>query len=267
MNSKEIWAPELHFIQGKWYLYYAADDGNNDHHRIWILENASPNPLEGQWTDKGQLKLPDDKSAIDASMFEHLGQLYCIWSGWAGDENVSQNIYIAKMSNPWTAEGQRTMISTPQYNWEMKRPSTDLPTVNEGPEFLRHGDKVFIIYSASGCWTDDYCLGMLTASTGANFMDPNSWKKSDKPVFEKNPAGQAFAPGHNGFFKSPDGKEDWIIYHANPKSGQGCGANRSARMQQFTWNQDGTPNFGKPVPLDEVLERPIRGREVREILR
>ena len=256
MNAKEIWAPEIHFINGKWYFYYAADDGNNHNHRMWVLENASANPLEGAWTDKGQLLLPDDKWAIDASVFEHNGQLYCIWSGWEGEENVSQNIYIVKMQNPWTPEGERVMISTPEYDWEKKGSTSDLPTVNEGPQFLQKEDKLFIVYSASGCWTDDYVLGLLTARADADLMDPQAWKKSETPVFEKNPEGQAFGPGHNGFFKSPDGTEDWIIYHANPESGQGCGGKRSARIQKFTWKADGTPDFGTPVSLKDHLEKP-----------
>jgi GH43 family beta-xylosidase len=86
--------------------------------------------------------------------------------------------------------------------------------------------------------------------------DSKSWKKSKTPVFVKNPEGQAFGPGHNGFFKSADGKEDWIIYHANPKTGQGCGGSRSARIQKISWRSDGTPDFGKPVPLTEEIAGP-----------
>ncbi len=261
MNSKEIWAPEMHFIDDKWYFYYAADDGDNHNHRMWVLENASANPLEGEWTDKGQLMLPDDKWAIDASVFEHNGQLYCIWSGWKGEDNVSQNIYIVKMQNPWTPEGERVMISTPEYEWEKGGSSEDLPTVNEGPQFLQKDDKLFIVYSASGCWTDDYALGLLTASADADLMDASSWKKAENPVFEKNPEGQAYAPGHNGFFKSPDGTEDWIIYHANAESGQGCGGQRSARIQKFTWKADGTPDFGRPVSVEDSLEKPAGENE------
>lgn len=256
MNSKEIWAPELHFIQGKWYFIYAADDGDNQNHRMWVLENSSENPLDGEWIDKGKMMLPDDKWAIDASMFEHKGQLYCIWSGWEGDVNVSQNIYITKMKNQWTSEGDRVMLSKPELDWERKGNFDGLPVVNEGPQFLQHKEKIFIIYSASGCWTDDYALGMLSTTSDADLMDPASWEKHKTPVFSKNPEGQAFGPGHNGFFKSMDGKEDWIIYHANPKTGQGCGRNRSTRIQKISWKNDGTPDFGTPIPLKEALVSP-----------
>ena len=252
MNSKQIWAPEIHFLDGKWYFYYAADDGNNDHHRIWVLENEG-DPFDGNWVDKGELQLPGHKWAIDGTAFELNGQLYFLWSGWEGDVNTRQVIYLTKMSDPFTPEGDRVLLSAPELSWESRGGS---PAVNEAPEFLQHGDKVFIIYSASGCWTDDYALGMLWASSSSDITDPGSWTKSENPVFVKNPSSNAYGPGHNGFFSSPDGTEDWILYHANPQSGQGCSNTRSPRMQKFTWTSDGFPSFGQPVALGKAMDPP-----------
>jgi GH43 family beta-xylosidase len=259
--SKEIWAPELHFIQGKWYMYFAADDGKNANHRMYVIENASSDPMQGEWVFKGQLKLPDDKWAIDGNIFENKGKYYIIWSGWEGDVNVQQNIYIARMDNPWTVSGKRTKISGSDYDWEKHGDLNDKNNpphvnVNEGPQFLKHKNKIFIIYSASGCWTDFYALGMLQTSAKADLMNARSWKKSPQPVFKQSPENSVFAPGHNSFFKSPDGKEDWILYHANEEAGQGCGRFRSPRAQKFTWNTDGTPNFGVPLKIGEPLKVP-----------
>jgi GH43 family beta-xylosidase len=260
--SHEIWAPELHFLNAKWYIYFAADAGTNQTHRIFVLENTAADPLTGDWAMKGKLADPADKWAIDASVFENRGKLYAIWSGWEGDENGTQNIYIARLKNPWTVEGKRVMLSTPQFTWEEVG---DLPkgnpphlNVNEGPEILEHGGKLFLIYSASACWTDHYALGMLEAPANANLLNAKSWKKSNHPVFSASPAAQAFGTGHNSFFKSPDGAEDWILYHANPEANQGCDGHRSPRAQPFTWNQDGTPNFGTPVPLGITIPKPSR---------
>jgi GH43 family beta-xylosidase len=75
-------------------------------------------------------------------------------------------------------------------------------------------------------------------------------------VFTKSIENSVYAPGHNSFFKSPDGTEDWIIYHANSKSGEGCGRKRSPRTQKFSWNKDGSPNFGVPVKENEILSIP-----------
>jgi GH43 family beta-xylosidase len=261
-DSHDIWAPELHFLNSKWYIYFAADAGTNQTHRIFVLENPARDPLTGDWTLKGKLADPDDRWAIDASVFENSGRLYAIWSGWEGDENGTQNIYIARLKNPWTVEGKRVMLSTPEFPWEEVG---DLPTgnpphlnVNEGPEILAHGGKLFMIYSASACWTDRYALGMLEARANANLLSPGSWKKTNHPVFSTLPVAHAFGTGHNTFFKSPDGAEDWILYHANSEPHQGCDGHRSPRAQPFTWNRDGTPNFGMPVPLGAPIQKPSR---------
>ncbi|PYY20072.1 MAG: glycosyl hydrolase family 43 [Acidobacteria bacterium] len=270
--SHEIWAPEIHFLQNKWYIYFAADAGNNRTHRIWVIENSSPDPMQGAWVMKGKVADPSDKWAIDPSVFEASGKMYLIWSGWDGDVNGTQNIYIAKLRNPWTVEGNRQRLSTPEYPWEkvgdvdQKKQPDDPPhiDVNEGPEILSHDDKVFLVYSASACWTDHYELGMLTAAAGSNLMDPASWKKSERPVFRQSATASVYAPGHNSFFKSPDGKQDWILYHANSAPNQGCGEHRAPRAQPFSWNADGTPSFGEPVSPGKPIPSPSRNLEDSE---
>jgi GH43 family beta-xylosidase len=259
--SKSIWAPEVMFLKGKWYAYFAADDGKNENHRMYVLENSSKDPMQGEWLFKGQIGDATNKWAIDGDVAKIDGKLYMIWSGWEGDENGKQEIFIAKLKNPWTVVGERFKISTPQFDWEKigNLGDTNNPQhvdVNEGPQFLMHHNKVFIIYSASGCWTDFYALGMLSADLKSNLLDPKSWTKYDKPVFQKSVENGVYAPGHNSFFKSPDGTEDWILYHANDKPGQGCGGFRSPRAQKFTWNADGTPNFGIPVKTETALNIP-----------
>jgi len=258
--SREVWAPEIHYVNGKWYVYFAADDGKNEHHRMYVLENTAKDPMTGVWTFKGKISDPTDKWAIDGSVFEHKGRQYMVWSGWEGDSNGRQDIYIAALENPWTISGSRVRISKPELDWERHGdlPGSSDPAhvdVNEGPQFLEHGDKVFIVYSASGCWTDYYALGMLSASASANLLDPAVWKKSAQPVFAQSPRNDVWAPGHNSFFKSPDGKEDWILYHANDESGQGCGGHRSPRAQKFLW-KNGEPFFGEPVKAGLKMEIP-----------
>ena len=252
VQQRDLWAPELYFFDGKWYLYYSADPYCCDGHRVHVLENASADPTTGTWLNKGRLANPSvDLWAIDGTVLEQAGQRYLIWSGHETTPDPTQRLYISAMSNPWTLTGPRVELSRPSYAWEQ----VGYPKVNEGPEILQHDGKTFLVYSASHCNTDDYTLGMLTL-TGTDPLAAASWSKSPTPVFVKNPAGQAFGPGHNGFFKSKDGTEDWLIYHANPLTGQGCGDQRSTRMQQFTWNADGTPNFGIPVALGTPVARP-----------
>jgi GH43 family beta-xylosidase len=184
-----------------------------------------------------------------------------VWSGWETDVNGEQDIYIAKMSNPWTISSPRVRISRPTYDWETHGDLHDPVNpphvnVNEGPQFLAHNNKLFIIYSASGCWTDFYALGMLTYTGSGNLLDSTAWTKHPKPVFQQSPQNNVYAPGHNSFFKSPSGKQDWILYHANNAPGLGCSNKRSPRMQPFTWNENGTPNFGEPVKEGAPLQVP-----------
>lgn len=263
--SNEVWAPEIHFLQGKWYIYFAADSGKNKDHRMWVLENTSSDPLEGTWVMKGKLLTPGDKWSIDGTVYQHKNQLYFLWSGWQGNNNGQQDIYIAKMKNPWTLEGERVRLSSATLEWEKygdlkKSDGLAHVNVNEGPEILRNKDKLFLIYSASGCWTDYYALGMLSISVNSNVMDSASWKKSLFPVFKQSPENNVYGTGHNCFFKSPDGKEDWILYHANNQPGQGCGKFRSPRAQRFYWKADGSPDFGIPVKENIPLAIPASGK-------
>ncbi len=264
--SKELWAPEIHYIKGKWYVYFAADDGDNRNHRMFVLQNSSEDPMKGEWVFKGKVADSSDKWAIDGSILDYRGKLYMVWAGWEKDVNGQQDIYIARMKNPMKIKGKRVRISSPVYEWER---NGNLPgevshvSVNEGPQPLMNKDKLFLIYSASGCWTDFYALGMLTFTGRKNLLDSAAWIKSPNPVFQQSPENAVYGPGHNSFFKSPDGTEDWILYHANPRPGDGCGGNRSPRAQKFTWKADGSPDFGVPVKTGVLLPVPSDKRELK----
>ena len=262
MYSHDIWAPEVHFIDEKWYVYFAADDGDNRNHRMYVVENTSANPFEGVFEFKGKIAASTDKWAIDGNVFRHKEQLYMIWSGWEGDENGQQDIFIAKMKNPLEIDGDRVKIASPTYDWEKNwdkgTPNKNPPKVfvNEGPQFLSHGDQIYIVYSASGCWTDFYSLGLMTFTGVDNLLEPDNWVKSPEPLFTQSPKNKVYGPGHNSFFKSPDGTEDWILYHANSKPEQGCAHLRSPRMQKIQWDENGYPVLGVPLPENKAIEIP-----------
>ncbi|GAB2750905.1 family 43 glycosylhydrolase [Streptomyces bullii] len=241
-----IWAPELHFLNGRWYLYYVAGQNVSDYNptqRSHVLESAGSDPM-GPYTYKGQLS---SVWMLDPSVLNVGGRLYMLGSAIT---NGTQNLVIAPMSNPYTVSGSYSTISTPTYAWERQG-----GTVNEGAEILQRDGRTFLIYSASGCWTPDYKLGQLEL-TGSNPLSASSWTKKSTPVFQRNDANGVYGPGHNGFFTSPDGRENWIVYHANDSASEGCDNGRTTRAQKFTWNSDGTPNFGTPVRLGASLAGP-----------
>jgi GH43 family beta-xylosidase len=240
-----IWAPELHFLNGHWYLYYVAGQNISDYNptqRTHVLESAGSDPM-GPYTYKNQL---NSAWMLDPSVATINGSLYLFGSASGG----TQNLVAARMSNPYTVSGSFSAISTPTLAWERSG-----GTVNEGPEILQRGGRTFLIYSASGCWRPDYKLGQLEL-TGSNPLAASSWTKKSTPVFQRNDANGVYGPGHNGFFTSPDGTESWIVYHANDSAGDGCDNGRTTRAQKFTWNSDGTPDLGTPVRLGASLPGP-----------
>jgi GH43 family beta-xylosidase len=241
-----IWAPEIHHINGRWYIYFAA--GRTDDVwaiRMYVLENAAANPLTGTWTERGRIATPLDTFSLDATTFVHNGTRYLAWAQHDPAIGGNTNLYLAPMSNPWTISGTPARLSVPTHSWE-----TVGYRVNEGPAVIQRNGRVFMAYSASA--TDaNYCLGLLTASASANLMNPASWTKSPQPVFRSNTATGQYGPGHNSFTVSEDGQSDILVYHdRNYRDISGDplnDPNRRTRLQKLYWNADGTPNFGIPV--------------------
>ncbi|WP_267394309.1 MULTISPECIES: glycoside hydrolase family 43 protein [unclassified Sphingomonas] len=249
-NGLSIWAPELHRIEGRWYIYYtAAETGHDDdaHRGIFVLENAAADPTTGTWIDRGRLATAHH--GIDGTTFAYRGQRYFVYSPYVGDES---DLAIVAMSDPVTLTGPETIIARPDRDWEKQGGRQIL----EGPEFLLgpKGD-LFLSYSASACWSDGYALGLLHAAPGSDPRAAAAWVKSATPVLATSEATQVFAPGHNAFFTAPSGKT-WIVYHANARSGMKCSSQRSPRIQPVGWSRDGMPVIGPPVAAGVALPKP-----------
>lgn len=244
-----FWAFEFHRLKGpngyRWYLMYTAgQDGTLDHQHLNVLESAGDDPM-GPYQYKAAM-MPDSWN-IDGSYLQHNGKLYLLYSQWQDDEQLN---LIAQMDNPWTLTPGKPhqVLTRPVLGWE-----TSGRKVTEGAAALQYQGRTFVTYSASFCDTPDYKLGLMEL-VGNDALNPTHWKKHDKPVFSRTE--QVFGPGHNGFFKSPDGKEHWLIYHGNDKASQGCGATRSLRAQKFDFNAQGLPEFGAPLAPGVQVARP-----------
>ena len=254
--SRELWAPEIHFIDGDWYCYVAADDGVNANHHMYVLKSTDGRP-DGVYAMVGML---DDGSgcwANDGTVMPCGGKLYFVWSGWESRENTHQNLYIAPMKSPTELAGARVLISRPEYDWEKRgsgptKSGKCLPTVNEGPQILEKDGTVHVIYSAAGSWCRHYCLGMLTLR-GGDPLNPADWVKCKEPVFVESEG--THGPGHCSFVKAKDGKTDFIIYHAR-RDAKGGWVGRGMRAQPFTWDGD-VPVFGAAATPDDDIEIPV----------
>lgn len=254
-----IWAPELHHIAGKWYIYFAAGAAEKIWDiRMYVLENASANPLEGEWIERGQLKTGWESFSLDATTFEHRGTRYLAWAQKDPAISGNTNLYLAKMDTPLSIAGRPVLLSKPEFPWEQIR-----YWVNEGPAVIvRHG-RVFLAYSAAGTGAE-YCVGLLTAKEDADLLDPKSWTKSPEPVFVTSEANGIYGPGHNSFLKSAEG-DDLIVYHArNYRDIVGDplrDPNRHTRVQKISWRPDGTPDFGLPEKETTPANSPEAARK------
>jgi GH43 family beta-xylosidase len=262
-----IWAPELHRIGDRWYVYFAA--GNADDVfavRIYVLESALDDPTDASgWSLKGQIATEWDSFSLDATTFTNRGRRYLVWAQSEPEIAVNSSVYIAEMSSPWQLKSKPTRITTPTKSWE-----TVGYKVNEGPAVLVRNGRVFLTFSASA--TDaNYCMGMVTADADANLLDRASWTKTPDPIFTTTEATSRYGPGHNSFTVAEDGKTDVLVFHArdyrNITGDPLYDPNRHARVQRLYWHPDGTPLFGVPVgdggPIVRISSADLPGSFVR----
>lgn len=255
-QSRQIWAPELFFLRGRWYLYYTASDGVDARHRHYVLGAKTDDPL-GPYEDLGRVDPAFERYAIDGSILEmpdgRLFFMYCAGGLW-----------IAPMRDPARVSGPGVKFADGIHEWERAwhkkgaewTRSTDDYWL-EAPQALIRKGRVFVVYSAGHSATPHYCLGLLSLK-GSDPLEPSAWVKHPEPVFasRESPRGSVYTVGHCSFTRSPDGKEDWIVYHGKDRK-DGDFAGRTARAQRFTWNAaDGAPRFEPPVPSGVPLPRP-----------
>jgi GH43 family beta-xylosidase len=251
--SEHIWAPELHRIDGKWYIYFAASEAEDKWRlRMYALSNPSADPTKGDWTEEGQVVSNRDEFSLDATTFEFEDQRYMIWTDRASDTIINTGLYIAKMTSPTSLGDKQVTITQPEFDWEIRG-----HRVNEGPAVLIRNGKIFVTFSASA--TDsNYNIGLLWADQDSDLLNPASWNKLPEPVFYSNPKFDRYGPGHNSFTVAEDGVTDVMIYHArNYKEIEGeplYDPNRNTRARILRWSEDGMPFFGQEIGDEEMAK-------------
>jgi len=245
--SQHIWAPELHYLDQKWYLYFAASEVDD----IWklrpyVLECSGLDPLHDQWVELGQMQPAeeDQKSftdfSLDGTVFEHHGKRYFCWAEKTGGQYAASNLYLAEMESPIKLKTTQFMLTTPDYDWER----VDF-WVNEGPAVIKNNGKIFITFSASATGAC-YCMGLLEADENADLLNRNTWKKYRHPILKSDYTKNIYGPGHNSFTKSKDGTP-LCVYHARDYEkivGDPLyDPNRHARVMEVKFNNEGVPIF------------------------
>lgn len=253
--SQLIWAPEIHYINDKWYIYFAATDTTALDklgmftHRMYCIACDSADPMVGEevWHEKGQIITDKDTFSLDATTFTHNDKLYYVWAQKDKAIAGNSNLYIAEMSNPWTLKTKPVMLSKPEFDWE-----TQIFSVNEGPAVLQRNGKIFITFSGSAT-DENYAMGMLWIDENDDVLDANKWHKLDHAIFQSDMANGLYGPGHNSFTVAEDGETDLLVYHVRNyldiKGDPLYDPNRHTMVQPFTWDDEGFPTFGKPVPF------------------
>jgi uncharacterized sulfatase len=262
--SRQVWAPELHLLDGKWHIYFAASDGKNENHRAYVLQSTTGDPL-GDYQLHGPFQTGETANqnlwAIDMTPFKLKDKLYAIWSGWDGPDTDHQYLYIAEMESPIKLTTKRVRIcDNSDYNWELTEPKPRGRGLNEGPQVIKNGKRTFVTYSCGASWLPNYKLGLLEF-IGNDPLDPLAWKKNKGSVFQSTK--KTFGVGHSCFVRSSNGSEWWHVFHA--KESRAPGWQRNLHIQPFKWSRDGRPLFGKPLPRNEPFPRP--GGERTNILR
>jgi GH43 family beta-xylosidase len=257
-HGREIWAPELHRLDGRWYIYVAASNGKNETHRMIVLESVGEEPTS-EFRFKAELYTGDHVAtgqrncwAIDGTILERHGQRYLLWSGWE-DERDQQWLYIATMANPWTVSSNRARIcANDDFLWERVDETINSRGLNEAPQVLTRDGRVFVVYSASASWETTYKLGLLELAPDGDPLNPQAWRKHPAPVFQATKT--TWGVGHCSFTQSPDGSEDWIVFHAKLETKPNW--NRALHAQRFGWDSNGAPVFGAPVAAGVRLAAP-----------
>ncbi|KAA5545414.1 sulfatase-like hydrolase/transferase [Roseiconus nitratireducens] len=256
--SKEIWAPELHFLDGRWHVYFAASDGRNENHLAYVLRSKTSDPL-GEYelvgplaTGEGDERNSPNIWAIDMTVLELGNQRYAIWSGWDAPGTDQQYLYIARMKSPTELKGPRVRLcANDDYPWERTEPNQNGRGLNEGPQVFQAKGSTAVVYSCGASWLPTYKLGLLELH-GDDPMNPDSWKKRDKPVFESTNA--TFGVGHSCFVRSLDGAQWWHVFHA--KRDREPGWRRAIFVQPMKVGRRGYPVLGRPVPAGVPMPRP-----------
>lgn len=252
-HFQDVWSPELDHFGRHWYIYFAADQrGVNATHRDYVLESSGTQPM-GPYRFVGEIHDPANQWMIDPNVLQYDGKKFFIWSGWLSPKNQVQRLFIAPMRSPTAIDGPGVVISSPTYSWE-----NSVRPIDEGPVSLRHNGHTFIVFSANASWTNAYCLGLLTLK-GSNPLNPKAWVKRPTPVFAT--ANGVFGPGRASFVTTGRTRQWWMVYNAARYDDGGW--DRTIRAQPFTWNANGTPDFGEPLPLNRRLPWPTGEADAR----
>lgn len=246
-----IWAPEIHYIMGRWVIYFAAGHkpGKWDI-RPYTLLCKGDDPMKDEWVEGGMMQPAkgDPYSftdfSLDMTVFEHRGKWYAIWAQKFGTKEAKKpisSLYIAELETPVKLKTVLVLLATPDYDWERDGGFW----VNEGPSVIKNAGKIYCTFSASATGAC-YCMGLLRADEDADLLDPRSWQKDRYPVLKTDESLKVFGPGHNCFVEGDEGELLCLLHFRDYEEIQGDPLNdhnRHAHVIKVRFGEDGAPVF------------------------
>ncbi len=248
-TNAQLWAPELHVVDGDLYILFAA---NANSVNSWtgvqsytMRLKTGGNPLvRADWeapqrvVDAAGEPLTTYGTGItlDMTHFEDDGTDYVAWSERivspsTGPAVVKIATVTPSATGPWRLSSPRSTIVYPDKGW-----STNTSAVAEGPFVIQRDGKVMITFSGSNIdWT--YAVGLATASSGADLLDPAAWHVRDNAIWSyEGVFSNNWGPGHNSYTYDDDGN---LINVFHAKATQNGTRDSGVRMVYF--RQDGSP--------------------------
>lgn len=238
--SANIWAPELHRINGSWYIYFSAGSLDRPYDiRLYALKNDAESPMKGKWLEVGQIETQHDTFALDATTFEHRDARYLVWSQKDPEDLQPASLHIARLANPIDITGPEVLIGRPEFDWEKR----GIPA-NQAASIVKHDGRIFIFYTASA--TDHRsAIGLMWADANADLLQPEAWNKLPNPVLATNEQHNRLGPGHPSVIQLQPSGETIMFYHSREyldlHGDELEDPNRHTRARQVHWDQDGMP--------------------------
>jgi len=192
-GDKWFWAPEVYYVNGKFYMYYSAEE------HICVAEADSP---YGPFKQEVQKPMVEGEKTIDNSLFiDDDGTPYLFFDRF----NDGLNIWVAELEPDLVTIKTETLhpcihVSQP---WEEV-----WPRVNEGAFVMKHNGVYYMTYSANSYESQFYGIGCATATDIFG-----EWTKyPDNPLLQK--PGNLVGVGHSSMFKDKQGYLR-VVYHAH----------------------------------------------------
>ncbi|MEO0599819.1 MAG: family 43 glycosylhydrolase [Myxococcota bacterium] len=249
LHSVDLWGPELHQVDGRAVIYYSATDasflGLSPDYRIWALRADAADPWTATWTHEGPIVVPElDTVAQHPTVFGNGG--YLAWTGRSDGPGLQGRLFVAPLLSALSV-GPAVELASPVEAWE-----TDVSSVLEAPAVVERDGRRVLVYAASSCISAERALGILEQDVGDSPLDPSAWTRRTDPWLLSAPSQGTWALGQPGFVTSPDGVEDWLVYHAAESTLQGCGADRALHLNRVVWTSDGPVVDGPTGPATAI---------------